>query len=96
MTPEEEFSLEVLDLMASKIKNNSCTKEQMDAIYNAVAENLSVWATADEIAMHFGKTKDAVHSVIKNRMFTKPKRNVTLYNFKEFCKRLPSSWRKKH
>jgi hypothetical protein len=96
MTPEEEFSLEVLDLIASKIKNGGCTKEQSDAIYNITVENLPVWATADEIANHFGKTRDAVHSVIKNRMFTKPKRNVTLYNFKEFCKRLPSSWRKKH
>lgn len=95
MTPQEEFSLEVLDLLASKITNNSCTKEQMDAIYNVVSENLPIWATADEIARHFGKSRDAVHSVIKNRMFTKPKRNVTLYNFKEFCRRLPSSWLKK-
>lgn len=95
MTPQEEFSLEVLDLIASKIKNGDCTKEQTDAIYNVTVENLPVWATADEIAKHFGKTKDAVHSIIKNKLISKPKRNVTLYNFKEFCKKIPSSWRKK-
>ena len=95
MTPQEEFSLEVLDLLASKIKNGSCTKQQMDAIYNVTSENLPIWATADEIANHFGKTKDAVHSVIKNKLLSKPKRNITLYDFKEFCKKIPSSWRKK-
>ena len=95
MTPQEEFSLEVLDLLASKIKNGGCTKQQLDAIYNVTSENLPIWATADEIASHFGKTKDAVHSIIKNKLLSKPKRNITLYDFKEFCKKIPSSWRKK-
>lgn len=96
MEPHEEFVIEVLDLLKSKIKNGNCTKEQTDAIYKVVSENLPIWATADEISDHFGKSRDAVHSVIKNRMFSKPKRNVTLYNFNEFCRRLPSSWRKKN
>lgn len=94
MNGQEDFVIEVLDLMKEKLKNNGCTKEQYDAISEVMAENLPLWATADEIATHFGKSRDAVHSVIKNKLFSKPKRNVTLYNFKEFCKRLPSSWRK--
>lgn len=95
MTEQEEFVVEVLELMATKIKNGDCTKQQADAIYNVTSENLSLWATADEMANHFGKTKDAVHSVIKNKMLAKPKRNITLYDFKEFCRKIPSSWRKK-
>lgn len=91
---QEEFIIEVLDLFKSKLKNGKCTKEQTDAVYRVMSENLDVFATADEIAEHYGKSRDAVHSVIKNKMFSKPKRNVTLYNFKEFCKRIPLSWRK--
>lgn len=95
MTEQEEFVAEVLELLAHKIKNNQCTKEQSDAIYRVTSENLPLWATSDEIAEHFGKTKSAVFSIIKNRMFSKPKKNITLYNFKEFCQRIPSSWKKK-
>lgn len=93
---EEDFIIEVLDLFKSKIKRGDCTKEQADAAYRAIIENMDISATADEIAEHYGKSRDAVHSVIKNKMFSKPKRNVTLYNFKEFCRKIPSSWRKSH
>ena len=95
MEPQEEFVIEVLDLLSKKFKNHDCTKEQYDAVATVMAENLPLWATAEEKATHFGKSKDAVFSVIKNKMFTKPRRNITLYNFKEFCRRIPSSWRKK-
>lgn len=93
---EEDFIIEVLDLFKSKIKRKECTIEQTDAVYRAIIENMDISATAEEIATHYGKSRDAVHSVIKNKMFSKPKRNVTLYNFKEFCRKIPSSWRKAH
>ena len=95
MTAQEEFIFEVLDLFKSKFKNGTCTKEQTDAVYKLMSENLDIFATADELADHYGKSRDAVHSVIKNKMFEKPKRNVTLYNFKAFSRIVPSSWRKK-
>ncbi len=93
---EDDFIIEVLDLFKSKIKRKECTIEQTDAVYRAIIENMDISATAEEIAAHYGKSRDAVHSVIKNKMFSKPKRNVTLYNFKEFCRKIPSSWRKSH
>lgn len=92
---EEDFIIEVLDFLKNKLKTKRCTKAQTDAVYNLMAENLPLLATADEIAEHYGKSKDAVFSVIKRRMFEKPKRNVTLYNFKAFQKYVPSSWRRK-
>lgn len=92
---QEEFIIEVLDLFKSKLKNGGCTKQQTDAVYRVMSENLDLFATADELAAHYGKSKDAVFSVIKRRMFEKPKRNVTLYNFKAFQKYIPSSWRRK-
>lgn len=92
---EKEYLIELLDLFKVQLKNDSCTKEQEDALYHALSEVMPVGATADDISEHFGKSKDAVFSVIKNKMFSKPRKNITLYNFKEFCKRIPSSWRKK-
>lgn len=92
----EDFIIEVLDLFKSKMKNGQCTKEQTDAVYRVISENLGIFATADEIADHYGKSRDAVHSVIKNKMFEKPRRNVTLYNFKAFRRIIPSSWLKRH
>lgn len=90
----EDFIIDVLDLFKSKMKNGQCTKEQTDAVYKVISENLNIFATADEIASHYGKSRDAVHSIIKNKMFEKPRRNVTLYNFKAFRKLIPSSWHK--
>ena len=92
----EDFIIDVLDLFKSKMKNGQCTKEQTDAVYRVISENLNIFATADEIADHYGKSRDAVHSVIKNKMFEKPRRNVTLYNFKAFRRIIPSSWLKRH
>lgn len=92
---EKEYLIELLDLFKVQLKNDSCTKEQEDALYHALSEVMPVGATADDIAEHFGKSRDAVHSIIKKKMFSKPRKNITLYNFKEFCKRIPSSWRKK-
>jgi len=91
---EEDFIIEVLDLIRAKIKRGDCTKEQADAVYKVTSECLPLFATADEIAEHYGKSRDAVHSVIKNKMIEKPRKNVTLYNFKAFRKVVPSSWLK--
>ena len=95
MDEKEQFIVEVFDLLTSKIKRGDCTKQQYDSMADVVAENLPLWATSDEIADHFGKTKSAVFSIIKNKMLSKPKKNITMYNFKEFCRRVPASWKKR-
>lgn len=93
---EKEYLIQLLDMFKIQLKNGDCTKQQEDAIYHALSEIMPVSATAEDIAEHFGKSTDAVHSIIKRKMFSKPKRNVTLYNFKEFCRLIPLSWRKRH
>lgn len=92
----EDFVVEALDLLKQKIKNGECTKQQTDAVGDFAVRYLDIFATADELAELYGKSKDAVHGVIKRKMLQKPKRNITLYNFNAFAKIVPSSWRKKH
>ena len=68
---------------------------QVNAAYKAITENMDVFATADELAEHFGKSRVAVHGVIKRNMTAKPKRNITLYSLLNFIKVMPPSWRRK-
>ena len=95
MAEKEDFIVEVLDLLKDKFKRGECAKQQTDAIYGLFLENYDILVTPDELSKHYGKTREAVHGVIKRRMFEKPLRNVTLYSFKAFAKIIPASWRKK-
>ena len=92
----EEITIDVLELFIERLKAGNCPLSQLEAVYRAYAENMDVDATADDLARHFGKSKVAVHGVIKRSLTTKPKRNITHYSFKNFIKVMPPSWRKKH
>ena len=92
----EEITIDVLELFIERLKGGDCPLSQLEAVYKAYAENMDVSATADDLARHFGKSKVAVHGVIKRSLTTKPKRNITHYSFKNFIKVMPPSWKKKH
>ena len=92
----EEITIDVLEFFIERLKDGSCPLSQLEAVYKAYAENMDVSATADELSRHFGKSKTAVHGIIKRNMTARPKRNITHYSFKNFIKVMPPSWRKKH
>lgn len=92
----EEITIDVLEFFIEKLKDGSCPLSQLEAFYKAYAENMDVSATAEDLSRHFGKSKTAVHGIIKRNMTAKPKRNITQYSFKNFLKVMPPSWRKKH
>lgn len=91
----EEIIIDVLEFFVRKLKRGDCPLSQVDAAYKAISENMDVFATADELSEHFGKSRTAVHGVIKRSMTAKPKRNITHYSLMNFMKVMPSSWRKK-
>lgn len=91
----EEIIIGVLELFVGKLKRRDCPMEQVKAAYKAITENMDVFATAEELSEHFGKSRVAVHGVIKRSMTVKPKRNVTLYSLLNFIKVMPPSWRRK-
>ena len=95
MNEEQEVILEILDIIKDKIKDGGCTKHQTDVVYDAALNIIDAYATSDELAKHYGKTVEAVHGVIKRRMFEKPKKNITLYSFRAFRKIVPKSWMRK-
>lgn len=96
MDEKVDFILEVFDLLRDKFEHGDCTKEQADATYRVLSENLPLWATADELAAHYGKSKAAVYGIIKRKMVRKPRRNVSMYSFNLFHRLVPKNWTKHH
>jgi len=85
---------EILGFYKYKVDNNLCTPEEIKDAEKVLMENMEVYGTIDDFAEFYGKSKDAVNSVIKRRMIQKPKRNVVLYPFHVFQKLIPDKWRK--
>ena len=86
---------EILGFYKYKVDNNLCTPEEIKNAEKVLMENMEVYGTIDDFSTFYGKSKDAVNSVIKRRMPVKPKRNVVLYPFHIFQKLIPEKWRKK-
>ena len=70
--PMEEIIIDVLELFVGKLKKGDCSLSQVNAAYKAITENMDVFATADELSEHFGKSRTAVHGVIKRNMTENP------------------------
>ena len=92
----DEILIDALEFFVEKLKSGNCPLSQVEAVYKAYAENMDVTATVEELSKYFGKSRAAVHGVIKRSLTSKPKRNITHYSFKNFVKVMPPSWRKKH
>ena len=86
--------LEYLDFVKFRVEKNGCTKDEIDSWTRLVTENIDAKGTLDDLSEFYGKSKDAVSSVIKRRMIEKPERNVVLYRFNTFQKLVPASWRR--
>ena len=89
----DELLITTLRFWIKKIKRGDCTREQQKAILDAIDSAGEVYGTIDEIAAFYGKSKDAVNSVIKRSYLGKPRRNIVLYSFSKFRKIAPKSWR---
>lgn len=74
---------------------DGCTMQEVKSVTRLLVENMEIDGTIDDFSEFYGKSKDAVNSVIKRRMPVKPKRNVVLYPFHIFQKLIPEKWRKK-
>lgn len=85
--------IEIFEFLIYKIRNNRCTPAELREAADLFAENLPIDATLEDLANFYGKSRDAVSSLINRRLAAKPKRNVVLYPFHKFRKIVPSSWR---
>lgn len=91
----DELLVTTLQFWIRKIRRGDCTHEQEKAILNAIESSGDVYGTIDEIAEFFGKTRDAVSSVIKRGYVGSPKRNIAMYSFLRFMRAKPKNWHPK-
>lgn len=98
MTDEfaDELIIATLLFWVKKLRRGDCTIEQKRAVFDALQTVGESYATVDELADFYGKSKDAVNGVIKRRYIGKPKRNIVTYSFSKFSKIIPDSWRRKN
>lgn len=89
----DEMLVATLKFWIKKIRRGDCTREQQKAVLDALDAHADILGTIDELAEFYGKSKDAVNSVIKRRYVGKPRRNVVLYSFSKFRKIAPTNWR---
>ena len=89
----DEILVTTLRFWIKKIRRGDCTREQRQAVLNALDTNADILATIDELADFYGKSKDAVNSVIKRSYMGKPRRNIVMYSFSKFRDAVPKSWR---
>ena len=98
MTDEfaDEIIITTLLFWVKKLRRGDCTSEQKRAVFEAMQTVGESYATVDELAGFYGKSKDAVNSVIKRRYIGKPRRNIVMYSFSKFARIVPESWRRKN
>ena len=91
----EKYLSEILGYYKYKVDNKLCTMDEINGATKALEQNMDISGTISDFAEFFGKSKDAVNGIIKRNIYEKPRRNVVLYRFQIFLKRIPDSWRGK-
>ena len=84
---------EFLGFLKYKVEHDGLTLAEEQFFLSFFEDSVQVFATADEIAGYYGKSPEAVRSVISRKMLSKPKRRV-LHNFNEFRMVVPDKWKK--
>ena len=92
----DKYLSEFLGFMKYKLDHGLCTMEEIEAAEKWAKEQSNISGRVEDFAEFYGKSKDAVFGIIKRNVVEKPKRNVVLYSFRAFSKKVPESWRKKH
>lgn len=85
---------ETLGFYKYKVDNNLCMMPEIYSAANALLDNMDIYGGIKDFAEHYGKSEDAIRSLIKRRMVGKPKRNIVMYPFHKFRKIVPVGWRK--
>lgn len=89
MIDAKKYLSEMLGYFKYKVDNDQCTLEEIESVAKAISENIVSYGTIQDLSKFYGKSPDAVKSVIKNKMIAKPKRNVVLYCVNIFAKLVP-------
>lgn len=82
-----------LGFLKYKVEHDGLTLEEERAMLRVFEDSVRLSATADDLAGYYGRSPEAVRSVISRKLMAKPKRRV-MYDFTEFRTIAPDKWRK--
>lgn len=87
----KKIILDFLDYLAFKVRNDSLTMEETNAIAKTFLDNIRLSGTIDDLANFYGQSRNNVKVVINRNLVPKPKRRV-FYSFNAFRKIVPKRW----
>lgn len=90
----QNFVLKALRLAEQQIKDGECSEEELSSVAQFFAEKMNAWVSVQDIAKHYGKSENAVRTVISRHYIPekdKPRRRV-FYRAGWFAKNAPRTW----
>ena len=81
-----------LGLIERKIQTGRVTVSDVRSMMDSLCSGIGIDASIKEIAGYYNTSEVNARSLIKRKIFSKPKRRV-YYNFTEICRKVPRSWR---
>lgn len=88
----KSYLIEILEYYKYKLKDDKCTKAEIDSVTSLLEKNLKIYGTIKDFAAFYDKPESQVRVNIFRKVFAKPIRAV-LYPFNEFHKAVSSNWK---
>ncbi len=89
----KSYLIEILEYYIQRLKNDSCTMEEMNDALHVLEENMQVHGTISDFADFYHKPEPNIRATIARKLLAKPKRKL-LYPFHAFHRIVPDNWRK--
>lgn len=86
------YLIEILEYYIRRLKNDSCTMEEMNDALHVLEENMQIHGTISDFAEFYHKPEPHIRATIARKLLAKPKRKV-YYPFHAFRKIVPDKWR---
>ncbi len=94
MDDASKYLIEIFEFYIYKLKTGGCTMDEVNSATEAIENNMKITGAIKDFAKFYGKPESQIRATIARKLLAKPKR-VLLYQFHEFMKIVPDSWRKK-
>lgn len=92
MIDTRKYLIETLEYYIHKLKNDSCTMDEINSVAKAIEQTMPVQGTIRDFAEFYGRPESQVRVNIFRKVLSKPAR-VVLYPFNAFHKAVSDKWK---
>lgn len=90
----KSYLIEILEYYIQRLKNDSCTMEEINSLAKTIQENMEIQGTISDFAQFYNQSESSIRATISRKLLAKPKRKV-FYPFHTFARIVPDKWHKK-